>query len=90
VLLVIGWLTGADPQQLLNIIGGLEQMIPTAGEQAATPAGSQQDELAQFAGIVLTDTEETWTRGSYEMCTQWFRRSLDSGDAAACDTFNPR
>jgi predicted metalloprotease len=61
LLLVLAWLTGADPQQLLSLLGGLQQSAPPAREQAP-PAGAPQDQLGKFAAVVLADTEETWNR----------------------------
>ncbi len=61
VVLLLAWLFGADPQQLLSLLGGLQQSAPTAEEQSA-PAGKPQDELGKFAAVVLADTEDTWNR----------------------------
>jgi uncharacterized protein len=61
VVLLLAWLFGADPQQLLSLLGGLQQSAPTAEEQSA-PAGQPQDELGKFAAVVLADTEDTWNR----------------------------
>jgi len=59
VVAVIALLTGADPQQLLQLLSGAAE-APT--EQApAGPAQSQpQDQLGKFASVVLRDTEVTW------------------------------
>ena len=32
-------------------------------------------------------TPESWTHGSAEMRARWLRQGLESGDPAACDTF---
>jgi uncharacterized protein len=61
VVLILAWLFGADPQQLLSLLGGLQQSAPTAGDRVA-PAGQPQDELGKFAAVVLADTEDTWNR----------------------------
>jgi predicted metalloprotease len=60
VVAVIALLTGADPQQLLQMLSGAGG-APT--EQAPARPGGQsqpQDQLGQFASVVLRDTEVTW------------------------------
>lgn len=56
VILIISWLTGTNPLQLLQQTGSttdsysLDSPIPPA----------QQDELSQFVKVVLADTEDVW------------------------------
>jgi predicted metalloprotease len=58
VVAIIALLTGADPQQLLQLLGGAAEAPPPTGTQ---PRPSQpQDQLGQFASVVLRDTEVTW------------------------------
>jgi hypothetical protein len=61
VVLVISYLTGADPRQLLGILGVVQQMAPAPTTQEA-PSGQarQGDPQAQFIGVVLKETENTW------------------------------
>ncbi len=66
VVLVISWLTGANPLQLLQLIAGgnggpvTEDTSPaTTGEAGGPTAG--QDQEVDFVKVVLADTEDTWT-----------------------------
>ena len=66
LVLVISWLTGVDPLALLqNVEGGGGLGAP--GAEVSVPSGVQtgtgaaDDHLAEFASVVLADTEETWT-----------------------------
>ncbi|MFI4946580.1 MAG: neutral zinc metallopeptidase, partial [Burkholderiales bacterium] len=61
VVLGISLLTGADPRQLLGLLGLVEQMVPQQAPQEA-PAGQAKadDPQAQFIGVVLKDTENAW------------------------------
>jgi predicted metalloprotease len=64
VVLVLSWLTGANPLELLQLVGGLGG--EPAAVDAAAPGGSvaaspQEEESAAFARVVLADTEETWS-----------------------------
>ena len=59
VVAVIALLTGADPQQLLQLLGGAAQ-APTEQAPAGPGQSQPQDQLGQFASVVLRDTEVTW------------------------------
>lgn len=56
VIVVIVWLLGGDPSQLVN------QLQPSGNESGVVdPAVIQaEEELAQFASVVLKDTEDIW------------------------------
>ena len=61
VVMVIAMLTGADPRQLLSLLGVVEQLTPQA-QQQQVPEGRPpaNDPQAQFIGVVLKDTENVW------------------------------
>jgi len=79
LVLVVSWMTGTDPMQLLQIVGGLEGggpvAVDTTGGGAPVAASPEEEQLASFAKVVLADTEETWVelfaagRRSYELPT---------------------
>jgi predicted metalloprotease len=60
-VIVISMLTGADPRALLGILGAVQQMAPPPAAQEA-PAGPAKpgDKQAEFIGVVLKETENTW------------------------------
>ncbi len=59
VVLAIALLTGADPRQLLGLLGAVEQLAPPTQQvpAGAPPVGDPQ---AAFIGVVLKDTENVW------------------------------
>ena len=62
-VLVISMLTGADPRQLLGLLGLVEQIAPQMQvQQQQVPQGlpPTDDPQAQFIGVVLKDTENAW------------------------------
>jgi predicted metalloprotease len=61
LVLAISYFTGADPRQLLGLLGLVEQMAPPAVEQQV-PAGQppKDDPQARFVAQVLKGTEEAW------------------------------
>ena len=62
VVMVIALLTGADPRQLLSLLGAVEQLAPPQAQQQQVPEGlpPADDPQAQFIGVVLKDTENAW------------------------------
>ncbi len=57
LLLIISYITGVNPLQLLNQV---EQSQPGARTETERTAPGQNDELSQFVKVVLADTEDTW------------------------------
>jgi len=55
IILVVSWLTGTNPLQLLQQTGGMQDY---SMEQTSSPP--QNDELSQFVKVVLADTEDVW------------------------------
>jgi hypothetical protein len=59
LVLVLAYVFGVDPQALLDIAG--ESASVESPAPGPAPVGPPQDELGQFASVVLADTEETWS-----------------------------
>ena len=66
--------------------GDLERGDVEEGLQAAAAVGD--DRLVQGGGAAGSINEETFTHGTSEQRTSWFRTGYQQGDAAACDTFS--
>src|SRR5512143_4180175 len=61
-VLVISWLTGADPRQILGLIGAVQQSVPQTEQQVPAGAPSKNDPQAVFVAQVLKGTEDAWTQ----------------------------
>ncbi|MBA2360230.1 MAG: zinc metallopeptidase [Actinobacteria bacterium] len=72
------WAHSAYKEQLLES-GDLEE-----GLAAAAAVGDDRIQ-EQATGRV---ERESWTHGSSEQRTSWFRKGFDGGDVAACDSFS--
>ncbi len=64
-VLVIGWLLGADPLTLLQIVGSGTQTtqvrdVSYPAPEGMPPQAGPPDELGDFVSVVLADTEDTW------------------------------
>ncbi len=59
-VVVISLLTGADPQQLLGLLGIVEQMTPPTRQQVPAGPPPKDDPQARFVSQVLKGTEEAW------------------------------
>ncbi|MFO1153229.1 MAG: neutral zinc metallopeptidase [Rhodospirillales bacterium] len=73
------WANRAQQQRKILEPGDLEEGIRAAG------AVGDDRIQRQTQGYVVPDA---FTHGSAEQRARWFRRGLESGDIAACDTFN--
>ncbi len=58
VIVIIVMLLGGDPSQVLNLMQDSGQSSYGLEQQAIPPA--EQDEMTQFVGVVLADTEDVW------------------------------
>lgn len=62
IVMLISWITGANPLTLLQIANGVSgggQQAPAEQGRVGTPTGDPQSE---FASAVLGSTEDVWTR----------------------------
>ncbi len=72
LVLVVGYMLGASPADLLRIVGGegpiavdSRDRVPRGRVPVDVPArktGGVGDEAAEFVSVVLADTEQTWER----------------------------
>ncbi len=61
VVLVVSWLFGLDPTQLLQVLNGPAASVPAGYEQRAPRAANPaEDRLKDFASVVLAETEDAW------------------------------
>ena len=61
VVMLISWVTGVNPLLLFQMADGLGGGSPAPTQTGPTGAPAN-DPQAEFAAVVLADTEDTWTR----------------------------
>jgi predicted metalloprotease len=58
LILLLGYLSGSDPIELLTDVSQLDSDMASA----PTAAGAEpEDEAGRFASTILADTEDTWS-----------------------------
>lgn len=65
LILVIAFVTGQNPQQLVDAISQSQPQssLPSgSGGSGSAPGNAPSDELGRFASTVLADTEDTWNQ----------------------------
>jgi len=62
IVLVISWITGVNPLMLFQVADGLGGGAPSAPAQPGPTGAPVNDPQAEFAAVVLADTEDTWGR----------------------------
>ncbi len=61
ILLVISFVTGTNPLELLSLLGGSQGQVTSTPGPAPGATNPREDELAEMVSVVLADTEQTWT-----------------------------
>ena len=100
VVLIISWLTGTNPLELLQLVsggtGGGPVQVDTTGGGGPVASTPEEDSLVSFSKVVLADTEETWNeifaaRGSnYQLPTLvLFRDAVQSACGMAGSAVGP-
>ena len=60
IILVVSFITGKNPLQLLETLGGSAAIAPPSHSEPTMPLDEKQFELGEFASVVLADLEDTW------------------------------
>jgi predicted metalloprotease len=60
VVLIVGWIAGVNPLDLLSQMEGGSPVSSTTGSQTSGKVGTPSDDQGQFIATVLADTETTW------------------------------
>jgi predicted metalloprotease len=62
LVILISWLTGANPRQILGFIGLVQQVAPKATEaRVPEDRSGVEDPQRKFVRVILKDTEDVWT-----------------------------
>jgi len=73
VILIIALLLGADPRRLLEQMPTTD---PNAGSTASRSANAEEEEMKKFVGVVLAETEDTWTDVFQQLGKQYTKPKL--------------
>jgi uncharacterized protein len=73
LVLAVSYFTGTNPLTILNMLSGIQDMVPSSEDPQSVPAGSPNDQLGKFASVVLADTEQTWQ----QLLPKTFKRAYE-------------
>ena len=59
-VLVVSWLTGANPLQLLGLLSSVQQGTPPGAQEVPAGPPPADDPQSRFVKVVLADTEDVW------------------------------
>lgn len=62
LVVVFAVITGNDPTQLLQLLGGAQSSTDLGAGPPRINTGPPTDTLGEFAGVVLAETEDTWNQ----------------------------
>lgn len=62
LVLAVSYFTGTNPLTILNMLSGVQSMMPSSDATESGPTGTPHDQLGKFASVVLADTETTWNQ----------------------------
>ena len=77
VLILVLWMCGADPSQLLSLLSGGGSSRPAqTQQQPQVQPGGQNDENRQFVSAVLGSTEDVWNKVLPEQAGTQYRAPI--------------
>jgi predicted metalloprotease len=61
IALILAWITGVNPLQMLGLVGEVQSSLPSATTAPASSSPPQRDdEVSEFVSVVLADMEDVW------------------------------
>ncbi len=62
LVLAVSYFTGTNPLTLIEMLGGVQDVMQPSAPTQSGPTGTPNDQLGKFASVVLADTETTWRK----------------------------